>query len=449
MILDVSILSFKQVESHNGKALYHATFECIRYNIDYLNQLRIMTKYKQKDFEIIGIIPSENYTEKLKKLLASSNANTENRVITYPMEYNEIANTHFNKTPGDEGLEMNNEEVKSNLRSAFGYVLAQISKNLIKGRFTLAYSLPIYVFDCRTSIEFFCWDLRLIPKRALKCIDDKADTVEKIKQLTIFLITMNRTNLPFLNPLMPTLGETFQCKIEDLECYFETTKANPPIFNFYIKGKHLIAWGYWYLSQTQGANSLANESCGKFNVRFLKDNEVFSFSLCTFLITGFLFGKNLVSLRNNITVKHEKSGLMSAINLNPVKGGGWYGLWGRKQNPPDEMSGFIGKIEDFAFDEKNSVYSIQEGRKPIGVFTGEWSEYIAYNDEVVWRKEEDTVLPPMVKMDYTLKSDSLFREDAIFLRNGLQDLGEEAKAMIEENEKADEYLREEYREKQK
>ena len=60
MMLDVSILSFKQVESHNGKALYHATFECIRYNIDYLNQLRIMTKYKQKDFEIIGIIPSEN-----------------------------------------------------------------------------------------------------------------------------------------------------------------------------------------------------------------------------------------------------------------------------------------------------------------------------------------------------------------------------------------------------
>ena len=85
----------------------------------------------------------------------------------------------------------------------------------------------------------------------------------------------------------------------------------------------------------------------------------------------------------------------------------------------------------------------------MGVFTGEWSEYIAYNDEVVWRKEEDTVLPPMVKMDYTLQSDSLFREDAIFLRNGLQDLGEEAKAMIEENEKADEYLREEYREKQK
>ena len=50
----------------------------------------------------------------------------------------------------------------------------------------------------------------------------------------------------------------------------------------------------------------------------------------------------------------------------------------------------------------------------------------------------------MKKMEFTLPSDSLFREDSLFLRTKDETHGEEAKAMIEEKEKADEYLREEF-----
>ena len=402
--------------------------------------MRIKKSMKNEKIKIIEIIPSKDYIAAKEKAKQNTKKDT---YITYPTEYNKVVYTHFKRTAGDEGLEMINSDVISNQRSAFGYVLSQISKNLINGRFTLAYSLPISVFDCRTSMEFFAWNLQLIPKRIVKCIDDKCDIVERLKQLTIFLITMNRINLPYMNPLLPTLGETFQCQIEDIQCYFETTKVNPPIFNFYLFNQHFKAYGHWYLSQTQGANSMINDSCGEFKVKFMKDNEEFTFTLCTFSIFGILFGKNTVSLRNNITVSHEKSGMISCINLNPVSSG-FFGWFGGNKAMPDAFNGFIAHKDEINFDSSSNVYSMKEGKKPIGNFTGEWSEEIKYNDKIVWTKSEDDVLSKMKKMEFILPSDSLFREDSLFLRTKDETHGEEAKAMIEEKEKADEYLREEF-----
>ena len=86
----------------------------------------------------------------------------------------------------------------------------------MKGRFSLAYSLPINVFDCRTTMEFFAWNLQLMNGR-LEAAKKTPDTMTRLKQLTIFLCTMSRINIPVVNPLMPTLGETFQCNIGDVK----------------------------------------------------------------------------------------------------------------------------------------------------------------------------------------------------------------------------------------
>ena len=140
--------------------------------------MRIKKSMKNEKIKIIEIIPSKDYIAAKEKAKQNTKKDT---YITYPTEYNKVVYTHFKRTAGDEGLEMINSDVISKQRSAFGYVLSQISKNLINGRFTLAYSLPISVFDCRTSMEFFAWNLQLIPKRIVKCIDDKCDIVERLK----------------------------------------------------------------------------------------------------------------------------------------------------------------------------------------------------------------------------------------------------------------------------
>ena len=47
------------------------------------------------------------------------------------------------------------------------------------------------------------------------------------------------------------------------------------------------------ISTTEGlANYLTtyDDSCGEFKVKFMKDNEEFTFTLCTFSIFGILFG---------------------------------------------------------------------------------------------------------------------------------------------------------------
>jgi hypothetical protein len=395
----------------------------------------ILTTFSR--FKIIKVCTSEEYATELNKIL--STIDKADRSIKYPCDYKSILSTYFKKTPGEEGLELIHQETIANQRGAFGYVLSQIGKNLMKGRFSLAYSLPINVFDCRTTMEFFAWNLQLMNGR-LEAAKKTPDTMTRLKQLTIFLCTMSRINIPVLNPLMPTLGETFQCNIGDVKCYFETTTQNPPIFNFYFIGKEIRSYGHWYLAQEQGANSMSNDSCGKLNVEFLSDNELFTFSLCQFYIGGILFGKNMMRLGNTITVEHPKSGLISAINLNNT-GSFFSGWFNKKKRAPDAMEGFIAKKEDVNFDAKNKIYSIKEGKKAIGIISGEWCDFIKYDDKEIWNKNEDDGFISMEKMEFTLPSDSTYREDAMFLKIKKEALAEEAKTFLEERDKSDENLR--------
>jgi len=50
----------------------------------------------------------------------------------------------------------------------------------------------------------------------------------------------------------------------------------------------------------------------------------------------------------------------------------------------------------------------------------------------------------MEKMDYTLPSDSIYREDILLLKNGYFDLAQEAKSYLEENQRYDKKSRESF-----
>lgn len=71
---------------------------------------------------------------------------------------------------------------------------------------------------------------------------------------------------------------------------------------------------------------------------------------------------------------------------------------------------------------------------------GEWGRYISFDNKKYWEKET-CVYEELKVMDFTLESDSRFRDDILLYKNGYEDLGQEAKIHLEEIQRKDRKLR--------
>jgi hypothetical protein len=76
----------------------------------------------------------------------------------------------------------------------------------------------------------------------------------------------------------------------------------------------------------------------------------------------------------------------------------------------------------------------------MSTIEGEWSDFIKFDDKVYWQQDNFTY-EPIYKMDYTLPSDSLFREDLLLFKHEYQDLAQDAKVNLEELQRHDRKLR--------
>jgi len=72
---------------------------------------------------------------------------------------------------------------------------------------------------------------------------------------------------------------------------------------------------------------------------------------------------------------------------------------------------------------------------------GEWSSHIKIDGKLYW--EHGKLDPyPIEKMDFTLPSDTLLRDDLLIKKKGNDDLSQQAKIKLEEIQRKDRKLRE-------
>lgn len=71
---------------------------------------------------------------------------------------------------------------------------------------------------------------------------------------------------------------------------------------------------------------------------------------------------------------------------------------------------------------------------------GEWGRYVTIDNKKYWEKET-CVYDELKVMEFTLESDSRFRDDILLYKNGYEDLGQEAKIHLEEIQRNDRKLR--------
>jgi ribosomal protein S17E len=113
---------------------------------------------------------------------------------------------------------------------------------------------------------------------------------------------------------------------------------------------------------------------------------------------------------------------------------------------PDNFSGFITKKDELI--EKKGHYYPKEKNNVFATFEGEWTYNINIDGVDYW-KQGEAKFYPSERMEYTLPSDSSYRPDIHLLRAGYDDYAQIAKTELEELQRYEKKLRDDYRKSKK
>lgn len=134
-------------------------------------------------------------------------------------------------------------------------------------------------------------------------------------------------------PFNPILGETYQCRIGDLDIYLELTSSKPLNINFYCISKNYKLFGYYCLIASSGANSIKAVKEGKYNIVF-NDGNTYEILFPQITIKGTTVGKKLFNYKKCAAVIDKKNNLAVYMKFNPDEKGMFTSIFSSKLKSP-------------------------------------------------------------------------------------------------------------------
>jgi hypothetical protein len=108
---------------------------------------------------------------------------------------------------------------------------------------------------------------------------------------------------------------------------------------------------------------------------------------------------------------------------------------------PDYYTGFIARTADVTKNKKG--HYVAKEAAMFSKYEGEWA-YDFNADGVNYYKQGEVKVYPMERQEFTLPSDSSFREDLLLLKAGYEDYAGLAKMKLEDIQRNDRKVREKY-----
>ena len=365
--------------------------------------------------------------------------------MTFIIDYPNLYHTAYEIDDKHPGLVLTDKDFIDRQSRVVKWLLQKISSSIIKGQSIMNISLPIFIFDQRTMLQVFAYELRLAPY-FLERAFHTPNSIEKLKWVTTFLLAQIFVSPLQTKPFNPILGETFQTKIGNMNIYCEQTVNKPPTANFYCYDDERTYKYYGYIATTAstGANSCKALKLGKIMLEF-KDGAKYRIYYPAVWISGTMMGKKLFNYKNTCLVVDEVNQYGSLVKFNP---GGDKGLFSKmfsskkQKGTPDIFEGNIYQMKDIEIDTKGAKHKrVDKKATSYGAITGKWTENVLFDNEVFWNRE-DNVLLDMIEPEYKLPSDSCFRSDLKIFLTGKEDEAQEEKEKLEENQRRDRRLRE-------
>ena len=257
--------------------------------------------------------------------------------------------------------------------------------------------------------------------------------------MTSFLISQLYLTVLRIKPFNPLLGETYQIKIANLNCYFEQTNINPPTTNFYCYDSDNIykIYGYITISTKAGINNIKVIKYGNIYIDFIKGNK-YQIYYPSYYIGGITLGKRSFNIMNSALILDLTNRLVSYINF---PGANYINNIDQR---PDYFCGKLISINEIKIDKKGAKHKIlEEDTIPLAEFDGEWTRVLNFEEKTYWRRKEDN-LAKMFEMKYILKSDSSLRKDLMLYNENKIDEADKALNELENIQLKDIALRNDY-----
>jgi hypothetical protein len=217
------------------------------------------------------------------------------------------------------------------------YLIKKIGSSLIKGQSIMSISLPVNIFDKRTLLQVLSFEISFAPVYLTRAFYSTT-ILDRMKWVTTFLISQLHLSPLQFKPFSPILGETFQCKIGDMDIYVEQTVSKPLVSNFYMTTKSGLYKIYGHISTdaSTGANSVKAKKTGMFTVEF-KDDQKYNLYFPSVNIHGTTMGKRLFNYKNYALVCDEKNNLASFIHFHPDEKGAIMSMFKKQTTFPDNF----------------------------------------------------------------------------------------------------------------
>jgi oxysterol-binding protein-related protein 8 len=316
------------------------------------------------------------------------------------------------------GLQCVDERILENQRGVIMDVIAQVTACLLKGKGLVGLSLPIRLFEPRSTLERMLdrWSFLEVFLRDVSSLN----SLEKFKKVILMAVAGLYVYPSQEKPFNPLLGETLEAYWPNgTQIYCEHTCHHPPITNFSILANGFKIEGHLELVGKFKQNSLIGGFNGKVYVKFAS-GEVISYTNPQFRAGGMIFGSRTVNWEREMVFEDTRNKLQATISFGPKKKKSWF----KKA---------VGKNDDF------SGEIMYNGNK-VSEITGSWLEGLSFDGVKEWDANVHTpIFHKFIKNP--LPSDWRYREDLVWLAKGNSEIAQKWKYRIENKQRDDRKLR--------
>ena len=375
-----------------------------------------------------------------------TNVLTNTKIAFYFEDYTQWPEVLYVRRPKEDGLVLTSTFQIENQKRVMAWLLKKIGNNMLKGQSVMNISLPVYIFDKRTMLQVFAFELKEAPYILPKVyyIQNK---FEKLKYMTVFFLSQIVLSPILLKPFNPIIGETFQAKVGNLNVYLEQTVHKPPTANFYCYDDHGLYKIYGYLAVTAhgGVNCFTSKKLGNVVIEF-KDGNKYRIYYPLIVVGGTTMGKKTFNVKYNALMVDLKNEICSYIKFNPDQTGIIKGLFNKNKQKEYYPDKFIGKIVDLSnvkIDQEGPNHVLNKNAKVYCDISGEWCKEIFFGRECYWKRNLENYCN-MYEMEFKLPSDSSFREDMILWGKNDEENAQIKKEEYEELQRKDTRLRNQF-----
>jgi hypothetical protein len=293
-------------------------------------------------------------------------------------------------------------------------VISDVAACLLKGKGIVGLSLPIRLFEPRSTLE------RMLDRWAFMPVflsnTQGLNEIEKFKRVILMSVAGLYVSPSQEKPFNPLLGETLQAFWPDgTQVFCEHTVHHPPVTNFQVLGNGFRIEGFLELVGKFKKNTLVGGFQGKVSVVF-ESGQVITYQYPQFKAGGMIFGSRTVNWSREMIFEDKINNITCNLAFGPKKKKGWF------KKAVGKNDDFIGEI-------------LVRGNKVCEVI-GSWLEGLSFDGVKAW---DSTVHQPVFHkfVSHPLPSDWRYREDLVWLAKGNQDIAQKWKYKIENQQRED------------